>query len=145
MVKNLTSERNQNNNTSSKPHADKPLLCIRLVDVVFKSEDKVHLRRGPLCPILALPGSTLGGSGRKTTTLVRNHEYIIHTNFHQHSSNGSEEEVENIKRLHQTYDGQHWMTKAYLSLQLRWAKTLSHFWESNSIVQWYWLSVCLVL
>ena len=31
----------------------------------------------------------LGGSGRKTTTLVRDHEYFIPTKFHQNPSSGS--------------------------------------------------------
>ena len=39
----------------------------------------------------------LGGSGRKTTTLVRDHEYFIPTKFHQNPSSGSGEEVENVK------------------------------------------------
>ena len=39
----------------------------------------------------------LGGSGRKTTTLVRNHEYFIPTKFHQNPSSSSGEEVENVK------------------------------------------------
>ena len=39
----------------------------------------------------------LGGSGRKTTTLVRDHEYFIPTKFHQNPSRGSGEEVENVK------------------------------------------------
>ena len=43
----------------------------------------------------------LGGSGRKTTTLVRDHEYFMHTKFHQNSLSGSGEEVENVK----VYDG----------------------------------------
>ena len=46
------------------------------------------------CPALDPP---LGGSGRKTTTLVRDHEYFIPTKFHQNPSNGSGEEVENVK------------------------------------------------
>ena len=41
----------------------------------------------------------LGGSGRKTTTLVRDHEYFIPTKFHQNPSSGSGEEVENVKSL----------------------------------------------
>ena len=41
----------------------------------------------------------LGGSGRKTTTLVRNLEYLIHTKFHQNPSSGSGEEVENVNCL----------------------------------------------
>ena len=47
-------------------------------------------------PALDLP---LGGSGRKTTTLVRDHEYFIPTKFHQNPSSGSGEEVENVKSL----------------------------------------------
>ena len=39
----------------------------------------------------------LGGSGRKTTTLVKDHEYFIPTKFHQNPSSGSGEEVENVK------------------------------------------------
>ena len=46
------------------------------------------------CPALDPP---LGGSGRKTTTLVRDHEYFMHTKFHQNLSSGSGEEVENVK------------------------------------------------
>ena len=39
----------------------------------------------------------LGGSGRKTTTLVGDHEYFISTKFHQNLPSGSGEEVENVK------------------------------------------------
>ena len=46
----------------------------------------------------------LGGSGRKTTTLVRDHEYFIHTKFHQNPSSGSGEEVENVKVYGRTTD-----------------------------------------
>ena len=45
------------------------------------------------CPALDPP---LGGSGRKTT-LVRGHEYFMHTKFHKNPSSGSGEEVENVK------------------------------------------------
>ena len=41
----------------------------------------------------------LGGSGRKTTTLVRDLEYFIHTKFHQNLSSRSGEEVENVNCL----------------------------------------------
>ena len=51
------------------------------------------------CPALDPP---LGGSGRKTTTLVRDHEYFIPTKFHQNPSSGSGEEVENVKSLRTT-------------------------------------------
>ena len=71
----------------------------------------------------------LGGSGRKTTTLVRDHEYFIPTKFHQNLSSGSEEEVENVKVYRRTTtddgrtdDGRCTMTIAHLSLWPRWAK-----------------------
>ena len=44
----------------------------------------------------------LDGSGRKTTTLVRDHEYFIPTKFHQNPSSGSGEEVEDVKSLRTT-------------------------------------------
>ena len=77
------------------------------------------------------PGSAPGGSGRKTTTLVRDHEYFIPTKFHQNPSSGSGEEVENVKSLRtddgrrtdgRTDDGRCAMTIAHSSLRLRWAK-----------------------
>ena len=87
------------------------------------------------CPALDPP---LGGSGRKTTTLVRDHEYFIPTKFHQNPSSGSREEVENVKVYgRQTTDGRRTddgrtdgrtddgrcaMTIAHSSLRLRWAK-----------------------
>ena len=77
------------------------------------------------CPAL---DPTLGGSGRKTTTLVRDHEYFIPTKFHQNPSSGFGEEVENVKSLRtddddgRTDDGRCAMTIAHSSLQLRWAK-----------------------
>ena len=46
----------------------------------------------------------LGGSGGKTTTLVRDHEYFIPTKFHQNLSSGSGEEVKNVKSLRRTDD-----------------------------------------
>ena len=51
------------------------------------------------CPALDPP---LGGSGRKTTTLVRDHEYFIPTKFHQNPSSSSGEEVKNVKSLRHT-------------------------------------------
>ena len=48
------------------------------------------------CPALDPP---LNGSGRKTTTLVRDLKYFIHTKFHQNPSSGSGEEVENVNSL----------------------------------------------
>ena len=47
----------------------------------------------------------LGGSGRKTTTLVRDHEYFIPTKCHQNPSSGFGEEVENVKSLRTDDDG----------------------------------------
>ena len=74
----------------------------------------------------------LGGSGRKTTTLVRDHGFFIPIKFHQNPSSGSGEEVENVKSLRtpddrrrtdrRTDDGRCAMTKAQSSLWLRWAK-----------------------
>ena len=50
----------------------------------------------------------LGGSGRKTTTLVRDFDYYLHTKFHQNPSSDSRE-VENVNCLtddgRQTDDG----------------------------------------
>ena len=48
------------------------------------------------CPALDPP---LGGSGPKTTILVRDLEYFIHTKFHQNPSSGSVEEVENVNSV----------------------------------------------
>ena len=71
------------------------------------------------CPALDPP---LGGSGRKTTTLVRDLEYFIHTKFHQNPSSGSGEEVENVNCLkdrRQTTDaGQRMITIGHWSLRL---------------------------
>ena len=71
----------KNNNTSS-PHVFRSLLCIRFVAVAFWSEEEVRGRRGPpvtyFGPALDPP---LGGSGRKTTTLVRDLEYFILPSF----------------------------------------------------------------
>ena len=67
---------------------------------------KKFLEEGPpvtyFGPALDLP---LGGSGRKTTTLVRDHEYFIPTKFHQNPSSGFAEEVENVKSLRTVDDG----------------------------------------
>ena len=67
----------------------------------------------------------LGGSGRKTTTLVRDLEYFIHTKFHQNPSSGSGEEVENVNSLtdgrtdgRTTDDGQRMITIGHWSLWL---------------------------
>ena len=76
------------------------------------------------CPDLDPP---LGGVGRKTTTLVRDHEYFIPTKFHQNPLSCSGEEVENVKNYERPRrtddgrtDGRRAMTKAHLSLRLRW-------------------------
>ena len=127
----MTSEGNQKQQHFF-PHASRSLLCIRFVAVAFRSEE-VRWRRGPpvtyFCPALDPP---LGGSGQKTTTLVRDHEYFIPTKFHQNPSSGSVEEVENVKSLRRTDDGRQTdgrtddgrctMTIAHSSLRLRWAK-----------------------
>ena len=101
---NLTSEWNQKKQHFF-PHASRSLLCIWFVAVAFRSEEEVSYRRGPpvtyFCSALDPP---LGGSGRKTTTLVRDHEYFIPTKFHQNPSSGSGEEVENVKVYRQMDD-----------------------------------------
>ena len=86
--------------TTLLPTCFRSLLCIRFIAIAFQSEEEVFLRRGPpvtyFGPALDLP---LGGSGRKTTTLVRDLEYFLHTKFHQNPSSGSGEEVENVNCL----------------------------------------------
>ena len=90
------------------PHVSRSLLCIRNVAIAFRTEEEVSWRRGPpvtyFCPALDPP---LDGSGRKTTTLVRDLEHFIHTKFHQNPSSGSGEEVENVNSLNgrRTTDG----------------------------------------
>ena len=64
----------------------------------------------------------LTGSGRKIKTLVRDHEYFIPTKFHQNTSSGSGEEVENVKLYKRRDDRWCTMTIAHLSLRLWWAK-----------------------
>ena len=44
------------------------------------------------------------GSGRKTTPLLRGHEYFISTKFHQNQSSSPGEEIENVKRLRRADD-----------------------------------------
>ena len=72
------------------PHASRSLLCIRFVALAFQSVAEVCWRRGPRVtyfgPALDPP---LDGSGRKTTTLVRDHEHIIPTKFRKHTLSGS--------------------------------------------------------
>ena len=66
------------------------------------------------------PDPPLGGSGRKTTTLVRDNEYFIPTKFHQNPSSGSGEEVEKFTDDDgRTDDGWCAMTIAHSSLRLR--------------------------
>ena len=94
---------------------------LRFVPVAFRSEEEVLWRRGPhdlYWPALNPPW---GGSDRKTTIIVRDHEYFIPTKFHQNSSSGSWEKVENVKVYRQT-DGQRAMKIAHLSLRLRRSK-----------------------
>ena len=71
------------------------------------------------CPALDPP---LDGSGRKTTTLVRDLKYFIHTKFHQNPSSGSGEEVENVNSLtddrRRTDAGQRVITIVHWSLWL---------------------------
>ena len=128
----MTSEWNQRQQHFF-PHAFRSLLCIWFVAVAIRSEEEVCQRRGPsvtyFCPILDPP---LGGSGRKTTTLVGDHEYFIPTKFHQNPPSSSGEEVENVKssrtdddgRRTTTDDGRCMMTIAHWSLRLLCAKNV---------------------
>ena len=63
---------------------------MQFVAVAFKSEKKVVEEGDPpvtyFCPALDLP---LGGYGRKTTTLVRDHEHFIPTKFRKYPFIGS--------------------------------------------------------
>ena len=125
----------KNNNTSSYS-----LLCIRFVAVAFRSEEEeVHGRRGPpvtyFGPALDPP---LGWSCRKTTTLVRDHEYFIPTKFHQNPKAVLEKKLRMWKDgrtpdgrrtdAGRTPDGRDYgrcaMTIAHSSLWLRWAKKI---------------------
>ena len=72
------------------------------------------------CPALDPP---LDGSGRKTTTLVRDLEFFIQTKLHQNQSSGSGEEVENVNwvtddRRQTTDAGQRVITIGHWSLRL---------------------------
>ena len=82
------------------PHVSRSLLCIRFVAVAFRTEEELSWRGPIFAPALDPP---LDGSGRKTTTLLRDLEYFIHTKIHQNPSSGSGEEVENVNSL--TDDG----------------------------------------
>ena len=74
---------------------------------------EVLWRRGPRDLFWPRLDPLLGGSGWKTTTLVRNNEYFIPTKFHQNPSSGYGEKVENVKSLiaeaHRTDDGRHFL------------------------------------
>ena len=104
----------KNNNTSSQ-NASRSFLCIRFVAVAFRSEEEDSWRRGT---------PPLGGSGRKTTTLCKG-PWVLHP--YQVSS-------KSIKRFWRRSwkceslqtDGRCAMTKAHLSLWLRWAKKLQN-------------------
>ena len=87
------------------------------------------------------PVKYFGGSGPKTTTLVRDHEYFILTKFHQNPSSGSGKEVENVKSLW-TDGGQCAMTIAHSSLQLWWAKKVWKIWLRNGTENTTLLSTC---
>ena len=79
------------------------LLCIRFVAVAFRSEKKKFVEEGdPVTYFWPALDTPFGGYGRKTTTLVREHEYFISTKFHQNPSSGYRKEVENVKSLRRT-------------------------------------------
>ena len=119
-VKNLTSDGTKNNNASSHMLPDH---CYPFgLSLQPSSLKKKGTPYDLFWPALDPP---LGRSGRKTTTLVRDHGYFIPSKFHQNPSSGSGEEVENVKSLRtddgRTNDG--WCaTIAHSSLPLRWVK-----------------------
>ena len=81
----------------------------------------------------------LGGSGRKTTTLVRDLEYFIYTKFHQNLSSGSGEKVKNVNCLtddRRTDDGQSVITIGHWSLWLLCPKywNLYMFLQRNALI-----------
>ena len=127
-LKYLTSEWNQNNIISSHMH----LVCCCSLPVWRRSFLKKGTSVTYFCPALDPP---LGGSCRRTTTLVRDHEYFIHTKFHQNPLRDSGKEVENVKFYRRTTDGRYALTKAHLNLWLRWAKICS--WIFSPIVMSY--------
>ena len=73
-----------------------------VVTLAFQSEEVLCKRRHFVTYFGPALDTPLDGSGRKTTTLVRDHEYFFTTKFHQHPSSGSGEEVENVKSLRRT-------------------------------------------
>ena len=90
---------------------------------LLPSSLKKFLEEGGPCDLfLSRPGARPLRIWPKTSTLVRDHEYFIPTNFHQNSSSSSGEEVENMNSL-RTTDGRRAMTIAHLSLRVRWAKS----------------------
>ena len=82
-------------------------VCCCSLPVWRKSFLKKRTPMTYFCPALDPP---LGEPGRKTTTLVRGHEYFIPTNFYQNPSSSSGEEVESAKVYRRTCDGWHPMT-----------------------------------
>ena len=71
-----------------------------VVAVAFQSEEEAFFKKGtPATYFGPAMNPPLDGSGRKTTALVRNIEYIIHTKFHQNPSSSSGEEDDNVNCL----------------------------------------------
>ena len=72
-------------------HASRSLLCIWFCCCMPSSLKKKFVEEGDtpvtyFCPAL---DPSLDRSGRKTKTLVRDHEYFIPTKFRKHPSSGS--------------------------------------------------------
>ena len=84
----------KNNNTSS--HMPLDHCCPFGLSLLPSGLKKKFLEEGDPRDLFS---PVLGGSGRKTTALVRDHEYFIATKFHQNPSSGSGEEVENVKKF----------------------------------------------
>ena len=102
------------------------------------------------CPALDPP---LDGSCRKTTTLVRDLEYFIHTKFHQNPSSGSGEEVENVNSLtddRRTTDGRQTDDRRRTTDAGQRVITIGHcsLWllcPKNSKGQKYWMPLVIIV
>ena len=67
---------------------------------------KKFLGKGnPPRPMLPAMGPHFGGSCRKTTTLIQNHEHSMYTKCHVNPSSGFGEDAENVNSLRRTTDG----------------------------------------
>ena len=121
----------KNNNTSSNMLVDH---CYAFGLSLYPSGLKKKFLEGDPRDLFAPPWIHPVRIWPKTSTIVRDHEYFISTNFDQNPSSRSREEVENVKSLCRTDwrmdDGRRAVTIAHSSLWLGWAKknVSSRFW-----------------